>query len=57
MNESQAIKLITKYIYDRKGVNVHISLHRIVGDVRQSTLLEEAVKIAVDYYNNKTIII
>ncbi len=50
MSESEAIRLVTKYIYDRTGQRVHISLAKIVGNVRQSQLLEQAVKIAVEYY-------
>ena len=57
MSESQAIQLVTKYIYDRTGKQVHISLVKIVGNVRQSQLLQEAVQIAAAYYRNETIIL
>jgi len=57
MNESQAIRLVTKYIYDRKGTQVNINLVKIVGNVRQSQLLEQAVKVAQEYYRKEKIII
>lgn len=50
MNESQAIRLVQRYIYDRTGKHVHISLVKIVGNKRQSELLEQAVRVAVEYY-------
>jgi hypothetical protein len=51
VNESQAIALITKYIYERKGVRVHLSPLTFITDRRQAEMLERAVQIAVDYYN------
>lgn len=50
MNESQAIQLVTKYIEERTGKRVHISLYKIMGDVRQSQLLQKAVEHIVEYY-------
>lgn len=57
MSESQAIQLVTKYIYDRTGKRVHISLVKIVGNQRQSELLAHAVQVAAAYYRNETMII
>lgn len=57
MSESQAIQLVQRYIYDRTGKRVHINLVKIVGNVRQSTLLEEAVQIAAAYYRKETIVL
>ena len=51
MTESQAIALITKYIYDRTGKRVHLSVLTFITDSRQAKMLESAVKVAVDYYN------
>lgn len=50
MNESQAIQLVTKYIEQRTGKRVHISIGKVVGDVRQSQLLQKAVEHIVEYY-------
>ena len=50
MNESQAIQLVTKYIEERTGKRVHISIGKIVNNPRQLLLLEQAVKHIVEYY-------
>ena len=50
MNESQAIQLVTQYIYERTGQRVHISIGKIVGNRRQSELLQKAVEHIVEYY-------
>ena len=57
VNESQAIQLVLKYIFDRTKQRPHISLVRIVGDTSQSQLLEQAVTIAQEYYRKEKIII
>jgi hypothetical protein len=56
MNENQAIAFISKYIFDRTGKRVHISAYRIVGNVRQSKMLESAVQMAVKWYKEQEIV-
>ena len=55
MDINQAVKLVTRYIYDTKGEKVDINALKIMMNHDQQNKLKSAVKVAVDYYNSKEI--
>jgi len=57
MDINDGVRLVTKYIHDRKSVRVDINAVKIMRDKRQQELLVKAVNVAVEYYNGTKIII
>ena len=57
MDINDGVRLVTKYIHDRKGVNVDLNAVKIMMNKRQQELLVKAVNVAVEYYNGTNIII
>jgi len=57
MDINEAVRLTTRYIFDRKKVRVNINTLFIMSNARQQELLKEAVKVAVEYYNGTKIIV
>jgi hypothetical protein len=57
MTINDQTRVVSKYIYDRKGVRVDINEARIVMNQRQQELLNKAFKVAVEYYNKTTIVV
>jgi len=57
MDINQGVRLVTQYVYDRKGVRVDLNALKVMTDRRQQELLKSAVKVAVEYYNGTMIII
>lgn len=57
MDINQGVKLVNKYIYDRKAVRADLNALKIMVDARQQEMLKEAVKVAVEYYKGINIII
>jgi hypothetical protein len=57
MTINDQTRLVSKYILDRKGVRIDINEARVLTNQRQQQLLNQAFKIAVEYYNGTTIIV
>jgi hypothetical protein len=55
MDVNEAIQLVTQYVYDRKGERIQVNNAFIMMNKRQKIMLEQAVKVAVNYYNGKEI--
>lgn len=53
MNINEACKLITHYVYDKKGRAININAVFIMTNKRQQEMLKEAVRIAVEHYKTK----
>lgn len=57
MDISEAVRLTSRYVYDRKRERVDLNVLYIASDARQQEMLKEAARIAVEYYNGTKIII
>jgi len=57
MDISEAVRLTSRYVYDRKRERVNLNVLYIASDTRQQEMLKEAVRIAVEYYNGTKIVV
>ena len=57
MELNEAIGLVTKYIFARKGERVMINPHKIMQSEEQQIMLGQAAEIARKYFNKEMIVI
>jgi hypothetical protein len=57
MDINDSIRVVTKYIFDRKGIRVDLNVPVIMTNERQRMLLSKAFKVAVEYYNGTNIVV
>ena len=57
MDINEGVRLVNKYVHDRKGVRADLNALKIMVDATQQEMLKEAVKVAVEYYKGINIII
>ena len=57
MDINEGVRLVNKYVNDRKGVRADLNALKVITDARQQEMLKEAVKVALEYYKGIKIII
>ena len=57
MDINDGVRLVNKYVQDRKGVRADLNALKIITDTRQQEMLKEAVRVAVEYYKGINIVI
>ena len=57
MDINDGVRLVNKYVHDRKGVRADLNALKIMVDARQQEMLKEAVRVAVEYYKGIKIVI
>tara|TARA_R110000765_G_scaffold171898_2_gene276745 strand:+ start:317 stop:490 length:174 start_codon:yes stop_codon:yes gene_type:complete len=57
MDINEGVRLVNKYVNDRKGVRADLNALKVIVDTRQQEMLKEAVRVAVEYYKGIKIII
>lgn len=53
MSVEEALKVVRQYIFDRTGRRINTNTRYIASNQRQKLMLQEAFRIAKEYYNGK----